>query len=93
MLREALVIMLTFQGHEAFQIYGAVLVFSLVALKGARSQLQQEMTYGGVASSRTRPLTQLVGKFSESKVGPQKIRPVSRFPTTDFGLRPQHPIT
>ena len=65
--------MLTFQGHEASPIYlfnSAGLVFSLVALKGARSQLQQEMTYGGVASSR------IDGKFSKSKVGPKKkIRP------------------
>ena len=29
---------------------------------------------GCVASSRIRPLTPLVGKFSKSKVGPKKIR-------------------
>ena len=41
-----------------------------------KSQLQQERTYGGVASSRIRPLTRLVGKFSKSKVSPKKkIRP------------------
>ena len=39
-----------------------------MALKGAKSQLQQERTHGGVASSRIRPLTRLVGKFSKSKV-------------------------
>ena len=43
-----------------------------MAHKSARSQLQQEMVYGGVASSRTRPLTRLVGNFSKSKVGPKK---------------------
>ena len=43
-----------------------------MALKGAKSQLQQERTYGGVASSRIRPLTRLVGKFSKSKVSPKK---------------------
>ena len=31
-----------------------------MALKGAKYQLQQEKTYGGVASSRIRPLTRLV---------------------------------
>ena len=46
---------------------------SLVALKGAKSQLQQERTYGCVASSRIRPLTRLVGNFSKSKVS-QKIK-------------------
>ena len=47
-----------------------------MALKGAKSQLQQARTYGGVASSRIRPLTRLVGKFSKSKVSPKKkIRP------------------
>ena len=43
-----------------------------MALEGAKSQLQQERTYGGVASSRIRPLTRLVGKFSKSKVSPKK---------------------
>ena len=50
-----------------------------MALKGAKSQLQQEMTYGGVASSRIRPLTRLVGKFSKSKVVPKKNRPNKLF--------------
>ena len=51
-----------------------------MALKGAKSQLQQERTYGGVASSRIRPLTRLVGKFSKSKVSPKKkfARPSDR---------------
>ena len=49
-----------------------------MALKGAKSQLQQEMTYGGVASSRIRPLTRLVGKFSKSKVVPKKKIRVER---------------
>ena len=56
--------------YEAYLFNSAGLVISLVAFKGAKSQLQQEMTYGGVAPSRIRPLTRLVGKFS--KVVPKK---------------------
>ena len=41
------------QGIYHGNLTAVVLVFSLVALKGAHiSRLQQEMIYGGVASSR-----------------------------------------
>ena len=41
-----------------------------MALKGAKSQLQQEMPYGGVTSSRIQPLTRPVGKFGGSPPPP-----------------------
>ena len=44
-----------------------------MALKGAKSRLQQEMPYGCVTSSRIQPLTRPVGKFGGSPP-PQKKR-------------------
>ena len=67
-----------------------------MALKGAKSQLQQEMTYGGVASSRIRPLTRLVGKFSKSKVVPKKKIRTPRigtvFPRSDAAATINFPL-
>ena len=72
--------MLTFQGHEALQIYlfnSAVLVVALWLSRVLDLSCSKRWSTGGVASSRTRPLTPLVGKFSKSKSGPQKkIRPL-----------------
>ena len=70
--------MLTFQGHEASQIYlfnSAVLVVVLWlsrVLDLSCSNCKRWSTGCVVASSRSRPLTPLVGKFSKSKVGPKK---------------------
>ena len=67
--------MLTFQGHEASQIYlfnSAVLVVALWLSRVLDLSCSKRWSTGGVASSRTRPLTPLVGKFSKSKVGPKK---------------------
>ena len=66
---------LTFQGHEALQIYlfnSAVLVVALWLSRVLDLSCSKRWSTGGVASSRTRPLTRLVGKFSKSKVGPKK---------------------
>ena len=67
--------MLTFQGHEASQIYlfnSAVLVVALWLSRVLDLSCSKRWSTGCVASSRTRPLTPLVGKFSKSKVGPKK---------------------
>ena len=50
----------------------AVLVLRLVALKGARSQLQQEVTCRVCGFGYIQPLTPLVGKFSRWKMGPKR---------------------
>ena len=68
--------MLTFQGHEALQIYlfnSAVLVVALWLSRALDLSCSKRWPTGGVASSRTRPLTPLVGKFSKSKVGADDI--------------------
>ena len=67
--------MLTFQGHEASQIYlfnSAVLVVALWLSRVLDLSCSKRWPTGCVASNRTRPLTPLVGKFSKSKVGPKK---------------------
>ena len=67
--------MLTFQGHEASQIYlfnSAVLVVALWLSRVLDLSCSKRWSTGCVASSRTRPLTPLVGKFSKLKVGPKK---------------------
>ena len=67
--------MLTFQGHEASQIYlfnSAVLVVALWLSRVLDLSCSKRWSTGCVASSGTRPLTPLVGKFSKSKVGPKK---------------------
>ena len=72
--------MLTFQGHEAFQIYlfnSAVLVVALWLSRVLYLSCSKRWPTGGVASSRTRPLTPLVGKFSKSKVGPKKKKKIA----------------
>ena len=68
--------MLTFQGHETLQIYlfnSAVLVVAFWLSKVLDLSCSKRWPTGGVASSRTRPLTPLVGKFSKSKVSPKSF--------------------
>ena len=73
--------MLTFQGHEALQIYlfnSAVLVVALWLSRVLDLSCSKRWPTGGVASSRTRPLTPPVGKFSKSKVSQKKKKKFAR---------------